>query len=368
MAEGVTADYDFNFIAELNEVDGTEFTSGTDGYAAVEEIKKTIGYTGEETIDCDNNKAGIQYNKTVNILDMPKGTFPHAGVYDYTVTEEEISNTDSGVYGITCSKAVYNMSVYVKEGTTGTYVSDVTVTRKVNDDGSPEDGGKKVDPSDPGENLGDSDRAKFTFGNTLTKRGGSEGTNNPDKEEIKPVETDPEYPDYVERTASLVISKTVAGDYGDTSKAFNFTITLYNSPLSNNESYVGKIYTKGISNSIVSGETVNVGVGYEFSLKHNQILVFEDLPAGTKYKVTETAASNYKTDVSITANEKVETYNSDNQYLVGEKDNSAGFTNTYTVPTPTGIIINNLPFIIMIVLAGAGILFFVISRRRKYDR
>lgn len=385
MAEGISiteaAGYTFTFTATLNEVDGG--SASDEKYNDVKQIVKDIEYNyGEEVTDEDTKKDGIQFNKTVNLLD--KVTFPHAGEYKYTVVEKDIGFNDNG-YGLTCSKAEYNMTVYVKQGSTGTYIYTVTVVKSKDDSGADLSTatGNKVDPSNPGENLGDGDRTKFTFGNTLTKKGGSEGADNDDKidEDDKiPGVDDEKNPIYVAQNASLVISKTVAGDYGDQTKDFSFKLTIKKSPTDTKEynTITGYIYTLGIS--IDEDEDI-VNINYneeekaytgEFKLKHNQMLVFKDLPAGTRYTVTETAETNYAAAVQVTANGDVSSPSGAEvtNALVGEKDNYAKYTNTFDddTVTPSGIIINNLPFIIMIVLAGAGIVFFVISRRRKYNR
>ena len=55
--------------------------------------------------------------------------------------------------------------------------------------------------------------------------------------------------------------------------------------------------------------------------------------------------------------------------LVGENANSTAFTNTYDDASvePTGIFINNLPFVLMVVVAGSGLALYVVSKRRSHQ-
>ena len=78
-----------------------------------------------------------------------------------------------------------------------------------------------------------------------------------------------------EKPGSLTINKTVAGNAGDPSKKFNFTVTLDGAP--DTYSYTG---TGGAdSGTIQSGGTV--------SLAHGESITINGLPKGTKYNVVE---------------------------------------------------------------------------------
>ncbi|MDR1068034.1 MAG: hypothetical protein LBL36_02165, partial [Clostridiales Family XIII bacterium] len=54
--------------------------------------------------------------------------------------------------------------------------------------------------------------------------------------------------------------------------------------------------------------------------------------------------------------------------LVREAASGAAFTNTYDITTPTGIILNNLPFVGLIVLAMAALGAFIAVKSRKRNR
>ncbi len=95
---------------------------------------------------------------------------------------------------------------------------------------------------------------------------------------------------------SLTVSKQVAGNAGDTTKDFNFTVTLDDSNISGN--YGDMTFENGVAS---------------FTLKHNEKKTATGLPAGISYKVTESEADKdgYTTtatgaDGSIAKNETVE--------------------------------------------------------------
>lgn len=82
-------------------------------------------------------------------------------------------------------------------------------------------------------------------------------------------------------TGNLIIKKTVSGSEGDKTKDFTFTISLTddkNAALTEQFDYTGSKTGK-----IASGDTV--------TLKHGQSITIENIPADSKYTVTETEAN-----------------------------------------------------------------------------
>lgn len=364
-ANGITEpDNQFNFTFEKISVDND---TSEDAKNSMPALTASVAFNDDDGkyVD-DETTPGMKavYKQSANIFNGVN--FPHAGVYIYEVTED---GTDDTGYGMDYSEAVYTMRVYVKNKTTGgTYVASVTAEKTTDDDGATIAGGEKVDPT-PDDDSSDGISNEFAFVNTFTKKGGSEGDDNDDDiPDPIPGENDPEYPAYAEKVASLVVNKTIKGEYANMNDVFTFSLTLQKSPTSDETNYVGTVYTRGIAGGtqyeFVSGQATS------FTLGNNQLLVFEDLPAGTTYTVTETTVDDYVTTTELIENGVAKSDGETVSALVGEKDNYAKYTNTFKDNdiTPTGIIINNLPFVVMIVLAGVGIVFFVITRRRKYDR
>ena len=124
--------------------------------------------------------------------------------------------------------------------------------------------------------------------------------------------------------------------------------------------------------SIVSGSTV------KFSMTNNQKLVFVNLTIGSDVEVMEKGTTGYK--ASYTSSFKNRTFNADEgvdlgfpsdqdngaHYLkAGVHNNNVDYTNRAIGGTPTGISVDNLPYIVMIGLALAGLMGFAVVRSRR---
>ncbi|HWR40587.1 MAG TPA: DUF5979 domain-containing protein [Patescibacteria group bacterium] len=115
-------------------------------------------------------------------------------------------------------------------------------------------------------------------------------------------------------TGNLTISKTVAGNAGDTGKKFDFTLTLNGSGASSTYAYTGNGVPDG---TIQSGDTV--------SLAHGQSITIEGLPDGTTYTVSEADYS----DGGYTPTSSGATGS-----IVTDTTQTASFTNTKNISYP----------------------------------
>ncbi|MDR7811823.1 DUF7601 domain-containing protein [Lacrimispora sp.] len=301
-------------------------------------------------------------------------SFPHAGVYVYNIVE------NSSVTGYTpgdnetyvFSPAQYALTVYVKNGVNGLYVAAVASSITVNDSSNQtSDPGDKVDPTpQPGDPNITGNYSKIMFTNTYSKTAGG----------VDP--TDP-------NNHVLTIGKAVSGDYADRTKYFAFQITA-TQPGVVQGSATYKAYVLDSGNNVVTSEdnTSNLqtdgndysyieftsGVTETVNLKHDQKLVFTDLHIGAKYVAVESAVEYYTASALVVENGggPIQIFNSlenlalsTGTKLIGENANSAAFTNTYRTITPTGVIINNLPFVMILVLAAGAFAAFVVIKSRK---
>jgi len=115
---------------------------------------------------------------------------------------------------------------------------------------------------------------------------------------------------YIEGTAgNLTISKTATGNGADTTKAFDFTLTLGGA--TGTYSYIGHGLTGG---TITSGDTI--------SLTHGQSITITGLPAGATYSVAE---ADYADDGYTTASTGA------TGSIVADETQTASFTNIRTV-------------------------------------
>ena len=109
-------------------------------------------------------------------------------------------------------------------------------------------------------------------------------------------------------------------------------------------------------------------------------ITFPTYPEAGKYEYTvkESAAKNYKGSAEITINGTKLTpvaetsYNREltavNSQKLGQKQNTVDVTNTYNDVPVTGIIMNTLPYVLMIALCGVALIAFVGFKRRRLQK
>ena len=348
MAEGVTnPNADFTFQA----------TAVSDSANPGSTEKMPAGKTA--TINSENMTAsaatddGASVVGTVKITDLIDGNFDHAGVFEYTV-KEVAGDADVADGTMTYDDAEYTIRVYVKNGANGPEISGITVE---------DEDGNKVDPTDPDPS---DDKEDVTDGN---KAAGCSFTNSYNKVLTNDGEN-----------GVLEFSKTVAGDYADLTQAFPFTLTLTIPEEAADFTEVSYTEAGTAKTAAVTGGKVTINA----SLKNGEKLVINTLPAGTTYKVEETLADGTVNnsgkytpevdfaDVDTAANTKgTAGANLAVEGLVADTDtqNTADYTNTYEDEntTPTGVIINNLPYIILAVVAVGGMVAYVAVKRRNKE-
>ena len=284
-------------------------------------------------------------------------TYQEAGKYEYTVKESDTVTpavTNGDHEKMIMSQAEYTMDVYVTDGKNGPEISNIVVNKTKNDAGQTATG--KVDIS----NTDDND---FKFTNTYVQEAGT-GTD--------PTNPDPTYPD----NGSLKVSKAVINANGTATTPddeFAFTAT-FAFPKGTDANTLG-----GIKDA--NGKSVTLGEGgtYTFKLKANANMKFTGVPVGTTITVKESAAKNYKGSAEITINGTKLTpvaatsYNTEltavnNNEKLGQKQNIVDVTNTYNDVPVTGIIMNTLPYVLMIALCGVALIAFVGFKRRRLQK
>lgn len=183
------------------------------------------------------------------------------------------------------------------------------------------------------------------------------------------------YGRYIPVSADLTVSKTVTGMLGDTNKAFTFQILD-----ANNEPV--KLTTGNYEFSNTNGALLNNGTDGKFTLMSGANVTIKNLPVGT-YTVTELETAdelkNYKTtwllnsnpDSSLNSNpdSSNETENSTRTATVEMKGENRvlDFTNECTLKPDTGVLLDTLPYIVILAVVAGGVALLMLRKHRKED-
>lgn len=323
-----SAAYDLEKVAltkDLNVADGIDISSFN---------TFTFSFTAEGSDSADKDDHPTIVDQTVTVgsqsgdhaygsltLDnvFKIDAFKHAGEYVYTV--EEVAGNNSN---ITYDTGKYTVSVYVINDGDSLKFYGVTVE---NEDG------EKVDPTIPEGN----NTSGFNFENTYKENLGGDDS------------------------AALTVEKLVTGEYGDKTKTFPVTVTL-TLP----------------STATASDVTVAEGAAWNSNtltasadLSDGKSIVFTKLPAGTTFTVSETQAATYKSKITGYVVTEDTDYVTGNRTIDGKVITETGKTvtieNNRENIVPTGVIINNLPYLLMVAVAGVGFAYVVLKKKRTND-
>lgn len=285
-------------------------------------------------------------DNTVTItFDTTKFTAP--GIYKYSVTENIVNaQGEPATYeGITCDSAY--MYVYVEENGLG---SDSKMTYRVAN-------------------------VVLTTQNTttgkiaaLTNRYGVDDDGDPDN-----------------TVNNLLVTKKVEGNQGDKTKDFTFTVTA--TTCGDNDTFRVIKVTKMADpdenedpwQETGEAKTLSKGHPVEMTLKDGETFRVYGLSASDVIIVAEKTESEYTTYTNSSF-EADDTYTdsvnladgTDNDIQVGNSweasintDKQIGFHNVRVAATPTGVVMNVAPYILLVVIAVAGA--FVFLRKRRED-
>lgn len=306
IAEGITVpDTTFTFKIEQTEGDTTTVASPV-----------TATFKGTDTVNANLVSKAV----ATELKDASK--YPHAGVYTFTVSEVK-----GDVAGMTYDTKAYMVNVYVVNDGNDLKVDSITA----ND--------RETKVSD------------MSFDNTYVK------------------------------DSSLTIEKKVTGAQADRTKHFNFTIKMTKASTDTRTSYTGTI-VKGDKCTEAHHDVVltfdgNGKATANVELCDGDKITFDEIAAGTRYTVTEAGATDgYTPSVAVVENggnavqtnaaSDADEISADNK-LIGENANSVVFTNAYADTPVTGVIINNLPYVVLVAAAVSALVALVlINRRRQY--
>lgn len=343
------------YNTEVGKAETFSFTATqiTDG----EDVIKTAHSVTIPTISFEATELGT----TTKRAKVDCGTFTEAGKYSYTVKENAEANpavAKTEYEELIMSKAEYRMDVYVQETDSGLEINKIIVNILKDDKGEESgEGTGKVD-------IGDSDQNGFKFVNTYVQEAGTGE---------RPDPTNPD-PDYTTNGSLNVLKKVVKNVNSedatapDSNEEFDFTAE-FTFPAGTDQTTLGGVKANGTVITLTDGKT------HTFKLKDKENMKFTELPVGTTIKVTEAAKANYKGSAVVTLNgvEKSITATKYNEALtadgkLGQKKNIADVTNRFNNVPTTGIIMNTLPYVLMVALCAVALFGFVAFKRKKVQK
>ena len=165
------------------------------------------------------------------------------------------------------------------------------------------------------------------------------------------------YAKYVPASANLTISKTVTGMLGDTNKAFNFTITKADgTPVNITE-----------SNIEITDNTKAVWQGDgKFTLKDGASITFKNLPSG-EYKIAEDDYSGEKYETSYVVDSGEPHNGKDAAVTMSGTNMKLAFTNHCKLIPDTGVLLDTLPYIVILAVVAGGVALLMLRKHRKED-
>lgn len=202
------------------------------------------------------------------------------------------------------------------------------------------------------------DGTVYTFDGWYTNQDCTEGSKfDFDEDTIK--ENTTFYAKYVPASANLTVSKTVTGKLGDTNKAFTFTITKADGTAAN-------ITDTNIEISEADRAKVEWKGNGQFTLKDGASIIFKNLPSG-QYKVVEDNYSGEKYETSYVVDSGTPENRREASVTIGTDAKTIAFTNNCTLQPDLGVLLDTLPYIVILAVVAGGVALLMLRKRRKED-
>ena len=167
------------------------------------------------------------------------------------------------------------------------------------------------------------------------------------------------YAKYVPASANLTVSKTVTGKLGDTNKAFTFTITKADGTAAN-------ITDTNIEISEADRAKVEWKGNGQFTLKDGASIIFKNLPSG-QYKVVEDNYSGEKYETSYVVDSGTPENGQEATVTIGTDAKRIDFTNHRNLEPDLGVLLDTLPYLVILAVVAGGVALLMLRKRRKED-
>lgn len=167
------------------------------------------------------------------------------------------------------------------------------------------------------------------------------------------------YAKYVPASANLTVTKTVTGKLGDTNKAFTFQILdASGNPVT--------LTTGNYEFSNTNGALLNDGTDGKFTLKDGASITFKNLPSG-EYKIVEKDYTGEKYETSYVVDSGTSTDGQEATVTIGTDAKQINFTNHRTLEPDLGVLLDTLPYIVILAVVAGGVALLMLRKHRKED-
>lgn len=167
------------------------------------------------------------------------------------------------------------------------------------------------------------------------------------------------YAKYVPASANLTVTKTVTGKLGDTNKAFTFQILdASGNPVT--------LTTGNYEFCNTNGALLNDGANGKFTLKDGATITFKNLPSG-EYKVVEDDYKGEKYETSYVVGSGTPENGREVSVTIGTDAKQIDFTNHRTLEPDLGVLLDTLPYIVILAVVAGGVALLMLRKRRKED-
>lgn len=146
-------------------------------------------------------------------------------------------------------------------------------------------------------------------------------------------------------STDVTVTKEVSGNLGDRSLDFEFTAVLSSGAFAEGEGYT------------VSED----GSTATFNLKHDENVVLKNVPLGAELTITE-ESSGYAVTVKVG-----ETEYDNGAAIKVEPDMVIDIHNHLSEGVETGIVLDSMPYIMMLLIAGAAFFFVILRKRMAFE-
>ena len=168
-------------------------------------------------------------------------------------------------------------------------------------------------------------------------------------------------------SADLTISKTVTGLLGDQHRAFTFQIfDKNNKPVALSADNI-VTSTEGLTEDDKNNVgLVNNGTDGKFTLVSGASITLKNLPSG-EYKVIEDNVAGYDTSWKLGESGELHEKSAEATVNVQGAAQTIAFTNHATLKPDTGVLLDTLPYIVILAVVAGGVALLMLRKHRKED-